>query len=311
MSGDHQPNPEFVNQLEWQIRSSLRRRDRFSSPVASKRRDKMKLVAMILISAFFGAGAAVATEEVQESRAQEILLTRLQGQYRIAEIQLQIAQTHLQEVQERVGQGLMQEEVLLGAELMVREGEHHLNLLALNEEEVRASGQAPQDEISAPLIGGKDFVSERLELESSIQRLHLSIYQSSLVRIEDRIESGLVPEEEMAQARRGMEEFQLQLDGIQKRLDLRARYLRGEITAQEAETEQELKNVRIQLQSSELAHRLLGEHYQSIAQMVEAGLQTESTLTQLRFELLKVEMEIETLRRTIELLEAPDRGGVM
>jgi hypothetical protein len=195
--------------------------------------------------------------------------------------------------------------------LRLREGEHHLNLLALHEEEVRASGQAPQDEISAPLIGGKDFVSERLELESSIQRLHLSIYQSSLVRINDRIEAGLVPEEEMAQARRGMGELQLQLDGIQKRLDLRARYLRGEITAQEAETEQELKNVRIQLQSSELAHRLLGEHYQSVAQKVEAGLQTESTLTQLRFELLKVEMEIETLRRTIELLEVPISGSVM
>ena len=35
----------------------------------------------------------------------------------------------------------------------------------LDLEEVKASGEAPRDELYAPVVGGRDFVSERLEIE--------------------------------------------------------------------------------------------------------------------------------------------------
>jgi hypothetical protein len=303
MSGEHRPDPEFVNQLEWQIKSSLRRRDRFSTPVTSPRRDKMKLIAMILVSAFFGAGGVVAKDQVQESRAQEILLTRIEGERRIAEIQLQMVQLNYQEIAQRVEEGLVREDMLLDAALSVREAELHLSRLALSEEEVRISGKAPDDDLTAPLVGGRDFVTERLEKELEARRTAFATVQRRSNEILERVESGLLQEENALQARRAMESVAVQMNGLEERKNLRARFIQGEITAWEAEAESKSGEINTQLREHQLTLQQLVRFQDEMAQQVEAGVQPESQLLHLRLQIQQLQMQIGTLQRTLEILE--------
>ncbi|MGD8360410.1 MAG: hypothetical protein PVJ04_03190, partial [Gemmatimonadota bacterium] len=59
MSQNHQPDPEFVSHLEWQVRTALRREERFAQPVQSRSGGRMKIVTLVLVSALFGAGGVV------------------------------------------------------------------------------------------------------------------------------------------------------------------------------------------------------------------------------------------------------------
>jgi hypothetical protein len=305
MSGEHRPDPEFVNQLEWQIKSSLRRRDRFSTPVSSPRRDKMKLIAMILVSAFFGAGGVVAKEQVQESKAQEILLTRIEGERRIAEIQLEMVRLNYMETKERVEEGLVPEDMLLEAGLSIREGELHLSRLALNEEEVRVSGRAPQDDLSAPLVGGRDFVTERLEMEGEARQMEFALAKRRYEEIQGRVDVGVLDEDAAFQARRMLDALAVQVQTLEERKELRAGFIRGRMTAWEAEAMAKSSEVNAQLQDHQLTLQQLVRAQDEMARRVDAGVQPESQLLQLRLQIQQLQMQIATLQRTLEILQRP------
>ena len=78
MSDQHQPRPEFLSHLEWQIQTALQRRDRFAEPVRNGNWTTLRIVLLVLGSVFMGAAGAVATEEVQESRLRDLLLAQIQ-----------------------------------------------------------------------------------------------------------------------------------------------------------------------------------------------------------------------------------------
>ena len=73
---NHEPDSQFVEHLEWQIRSSLRRRDRFALPVPSGALRVARTAALVLLSLMGGAGAVVAAERIQDSRERELLLAQ-------------------------------------------------------------------------------------------------------------------------------------------------------------------------------------------------------------------------------------------
>ncbi len=171
MTEKHQPDPEFLGHLKWQVRTASQRQDRFSDPTQPTGWAGAKMIGLVLISAFFGAGAVMATDAVQESRTQEILLTRIQSEIQMASLQLQMTQEALDEVNRQVDQGLVPQEASRQAEVGVQQGQIHIQRLSLDREEILASGKEPNNHLSAPLVGGRDFVSARLEFELNQRRL--------------------------------------------------------------------------------------------------------------------------------------------
>jgi hypothetical protein len=265
----------------------------------------MKLVAMILVSAFFGAGGVVAKEQVQESKAQEILLTRIEGERRIAEIQLEMIKLNYQEIAGQVEEGLVPEDMLLDAGLSVRRGELHLSRLALNEEEVRISGRGPEDDLTAPLVGGRDFVTERLELEAEARRMEFASAQMRYNEILGRVGTGVEEESVALEARRPLDVLAVQIHALEERMALRARFIEGEITAWETEAEAKSSEINAQLRDHQLTLQALMRFQDQMAEQVETGIQPESQLIQLRLQVQQLQMEMATLQRTLEILQRP------
>jgi hypothetical protein len=303
MIQQHQPTPEYLSHLEWQVRTSLRRKDRFALPVTRNGGRRGRTIALIALSAFLGAGAVMATDQVQESRAQEVLLVRVQGQERIAALQLEMARANLDDIRKRHEEGLIGREQLIGAELPVREAETHLMTLGLDEEEIRSSGRAPQNEISAPLAGGRDFVTERFLLQVATARERLSTFEERLDWMQEAVDAGLVEPGEAEQLRAPLTEMEAEIAGMQQRIALRQRFVSGELTAGEAEAELEMMDTRVQLQRLELTHERISRELHSVEEAVDRGLVHESQLERVRFQLIQVEFEMETLQETLALLQ--------
>jgi hypothetical protein len=305
MIQEHQPDPEYLSHLEWQVRTSLRRKDRFALPVTRSGGKSGRTIALIALSAFLGAGAVVATDEVQQSRAQEVLLVRVLGQQRIAALQMEMALANLDDIQRQFDDGFIGREQRLGAELPVREAEAHLAILQLDEEEIRSSGRAPQNEISAPLVGGRDFVTERLLVQVAAAQERLSTVEERRDWMLEAVDAGLVEPREAEQFRPPLIEMEAEIAGMYERIALRLRFVSGELTPGEAEAELEMMDTRVQLQRLELMQQRISQEVRSVEEAVDRGLVHESQLERMRFRLMQVEFEMEMLRETLALL----RGG--
>lgn len=303
MNQEHQPAPEYLSHLEWQIRTSLRRKDRFALPMNRSDGARARMAFLVILAGFLGAGAVIATDEVQESRAQEVLLVRVQGQMRIAALQLEMARTNLDDMRRRYDQGLLGREQLMGAELPVRDAEAHLATLRLDEEEIRSSGGAPQNEISAPPVQGRDFVTERLLLQLASAQERLANVEERLDWMQDAVDAGVLAPAEVDQFRPPLVEMESEISRMHQRIALRQRFLSGEVSAREAEAELEMMETRVQLQRLEGTYERARRELQSVEEGVERGVVQDSQLQRVRFHLLQVEFEMETLRRTLSLLQ--------
>ena len=308
MTENHQPDPEFVSNLEWQVRTALRREHRFAEPVESRSGGRMKIATLVLVSALFGAGGVVVKDEVQEARRTEILLAEVEGEQRLAEMEMEIVRIQLADVQERHENGLVSEEALLNALAQLRRVELHLDRLGLNEQEIRATGREPRDDLAAPLVRGEDLVTERLQLDVSAALEELGLAQAQLARMQELQESGMAAEEDVLHALTGVEQIQAHVDAIQRKIELREEVLEGRMSATAAEAELELAEVEGELRVLEEEREWASSRLQHTMDRVNMGTSSDWELRGVQLQLLRIETRMEVLQMKREILER-EMGG--
>jgi multidrug resistance efflux pump len=303
MSEHHQPEPEFVSHLEWQLRTALKREDRFAEPVRPHRGGTMKAAALIMVSALMGAGGVVASDEIQDAKAQEILVAKVTSDMELAALELEAIRERVDEVARQYEAGVIEEEALMAATLALEEAEVRLATLQLDLEEVQISGKEPQNQVSAPLVDRRDFVTERLVLREAVAGRGRDMARVRLDRIQNLRESGVVGEEEVFRGTLALNEAESHLQSIQGLLGLRQRFLKGDLEGAAAEKELEILETqrRIDLTREALDEAMV--RYQRLEERVVAGLIHESELKQARIQLIEMEIELNRLQRTLEILQ--------
>ncbi len=301
----HEPTDEFVSSLEWQVRTSLRRQNRFSEPVRQKTGGKMNLVVLVLASALLGAGGVVVKDEVQEARAQQVLLAKASSDLRLATLELDFAVRRFQETETRYGSGVLGEEALLSARVAMLDAENRLARLRLDMEEIQASRKEPLNTVSAPLVGGRDFVSERLALDESAAGERYQHAQVRFQKVQDLEEVGALGSSALVQGMMALQEAGSVLSNIREKLELRERFLAGEVSGEEAERGIELAEIEAEVELLRTAHQEAATRYQEVSERVELGLAPESELERATLDLVQAETRLEFLEVRLVAL----RGG--
>src|SRR5688500_7516131 len=70
----------------------------------------------------------------------------------------------------------------------------------LNSEEIEASSQPPRDDLNAPLVGGRDFVTERIRLDLANAQHWLVVAERALATADRRVRVGAVSDLARAEA---------------------------------------------------------------------------------------------------------------
>lgn len=302
MNGEHRPRPEFVTHLEWQLRTALQRTDRFSQPVRSNRGGTMKMITLVLVSALLGAGGVVVKDEVQEARAQELLMAKTAAELELAQLELEIMMSQLQEVERQYQSGTVGEEALLMARTSLQQTESRLSSLRLDLEEVRETGKEPQNEISSPLVGNRDFVTERLELQEDVAEASLQVAQLRLTRLQDLRDSGAVSEIEFAQGVLALREAEAWIDELRSRVEARSDFIDGEVSAEGAQRRFEIFETtnKIELMRAALDEATI--RYRQMEERVESGLVRETELQKMRLQVMQVETQLQFLQMKLNAL---------
>ena len=278
MPDKHEPDPRFMEKLEWQLSGELRRRNRSGAPERHGVRI-LKVTALVAVSIGLGAGAMGASHQFQESWRKELLETRLAVQLEIAQHRVEAYQETVEQVREEVQQGLRESRDLEQEELQVAQAQSIADFMELNLEEIRESGREPLGEVSSPLIGDRDFVSERIQMQMRVARLSFNSMQRVLERTRPDAEEGTSDTTDLEGWDLTAREAELKLDGMTKRLEIRQAYLASEITAVEAE----LKYLEVEAQNRVVLLDQQRQYYQNeldrFAELAEAGLRVPSYAT--------------------------------
>jgi hypothetical protein len=188
----HAPRRECVAALEQEIVRAWRA-DAPGIPLHAaprRRRDRWRIAAAMVFGLLVGAGSQLAMAQVQGSRTRTELERAIEVEREAVQVRLQLAQQEHQRVRDAFNAGVVSEQSLLEAAAMQREMEVALARFDLNLAEMRASNAPPRDELWAPLVNGRDFVRERLELDAQLAQQRLQNAEVHLESVRRRARVG-------------------------------------------------------------------------------------------------------------------------
>ncbi|MEP6833888.1 MAG: hypothetical protein ABJB74_10855 [Gemmatimonas sp.] len=244
-TNQHLPSPEFRASLERDVVQAFRRQSQFSAPPSVTRRARLRTAATLVIGLALGAGGVAASAQVQTAKQRDVLSLSLQEERMILAFRLQLAQADLETIDKAAKAGVRPQGDLADARLNLRAAEVALQRSSLNEEEIRASASAPRDELWAPLIGGRDFVMERLKLEAALAAERLNNNESKLQNVRVRQVTGLLQQdspEEMEQSSITAESTRA-FRRFDQKISLRERFLHKSVDQQRIAVELQFMNV--------------------------------------------------------------------
>lgn len=276
MPNKFEADRQFVDRLEWQLASEFRRKDRLN-PAAGKIAVPRSVVALSLAAGLLlmGVAATKAADVIKDSWRKKIEVARLETEVKIKRAFLELKNEKADGAEERFSLGLVSEDEALTAKLGAERSASDLERSLLDLEEVKASGEAPRDELYAPLIGGRDFVSERLEVERKILKSDLDLRRARIERtLRKRIDLGVVPKSALDEFQASLSGQEAALEDLEKRLTLRRRFRAGEISAGELEIQARMSAAEKELKEARSSIDMIRTRLEDLRAKQAAGLIT-------------------------------------
>jgi hypothetical protein len=273
MSENFVPNDLFMDRLEWQLASEYRRKQ-LLGPVRPKIVLPRRVAVTLLVVGLFMSGvtAIKAAEYFKGSWRKKIEIARVETDVRLKEALRESARQSADRVARLYSLGLIETGEDRVAELSVKKAGLAVDRSLLNRDEVRVSGASPCDEIFAPKIGGRDFVGERLAIGKKEAEQEMAAGEIRRKRTQNRAALGLISAEEMKALEAEAAVQKAAILKIEKRLELRRRFLAGDLTAQAAEIDDRLTDAEEDLGAATAKVEVLRERLKRQESLVAVGM---------------------------------------
>lgn len=296
----HEPDPRFVDSLEGQLGRELRRNSRSATRSGIR---ALKMAGLMIGSVTLGAAAMGAAQQIQDSWRRELLEARLEVQLQMAQQRLNAQREGLETTRQQVELGVRNELDLVHFELQIAQSETDLHLRVLDLDEVQQSGREPLDDLSAPRVDGRDFVSERLRLRMDLASRHLDVVMREAGRTRDQVTLGIIGEQEAEARDLATREAELQLDALRRQLDLRSEFLDSDLSAVEAELktlEVEARN-RVVLLDQQL--RFVRGELDRYQAAIAAGTVHPITAANMRTQVVEIEAQLQLAQQELMIVQ--------
>jgi hypothetical protein len=310
MRDKHEPHDAFIDRLESQIVSEVRQRNRQIDapgwPMRSRLRLAVAAIGLALVSMGVGGAVVAAAYQAQSNEQRDLLAGPYNLSVGVAKSRLALVTKELETIQRKVAAGMASNDELLEARVKVALAGVSVKWMQSFLDEVRSTGREPQDGLSASLVSGRDFVTERLNATAEGTKVSLDVEMGRMRNAQTKVEIGVADRYTLAVAQVQLTEVQVALDTLQRKLAIRQRFVKGEIDAVqtdlrvlEAEAEHRIKVLKpkidlAQQQVEQTAKRVAVGAAQSI-DLAEVRLR----LQQLEVDLAKVQLDLEIVRKRL------------
>jgi hypothetical protein len=295
MPAAHEPRDEFVDQLELRLRADLRRHG-----LAAGRRTWMPqsriaaafaIAAGVIASMALGGGVVAATYEARISEQRDLLLGTFEQRAAIARQRLSLASEQLREAQKRVSVGVAPQDTVAEAQLRVIEAEAEVKSIDLDIAEVRAAGREPMQAVSAPLVSGRDFVTDRWRVQLAVPSAAMEIERTRLESAKKRFDVGVATPTDVDAAAARLIELETAVEVLRQKIALRQAFLKGGVPPAIADLRG--LEAEVDLRRTALARRIdvARREVQDLNGRTEVGTANPLQLAAARLRLQELELE--------------------
>jgi outer membrane protein TolC len=191
-----------------------------------------------------------------------------------------------------VATGVESQDVTLEIQIKVAETEALVKTLELQLAEIRLSSREPLSEVSAPLVNGRDFVSERLEIELAASKAASEVQRQLLQQTERRVAVGVANPVDAEVVRAVQQELQSARAALEKKLQIRQAFLRKELDAELASlrvlaTEAEQRRAALEPKAERASKEL-----QNVQRRFETGLASVTDTVEAQLRLSKIQLDL-------------------
>ena len=274
MSSRFEPDDKFVDRLEWQLASEFRRREHLK-PAPGRIAVPRSVVALSLAAGvlLMGVAATKAADLIKDSWRKKLEVARLETEVRIKTAFLELKKDRAAQAESRYSIGLVSEDEALVAKLGADRAAADREISVLDLEEAKESGEAPRNEIYAPLVGGRDFVGERLGIEKKVLQADLDLRRARTESaLRHQVELGLAPKSALSEFAAMLAGQEAGLEDIENRLALRQRFLAGEISAGEMEIQARMSAAEKELREAQSSIDTIRPRLEDLRAKAAAGL---------------------------------------
>ena len=304
MSTDTDPDPAFLDHLEWQLRAELRRAARFKPREVPAVLKRLKMAALVAASLMLGGATVVAAERVQQSREAELLAAQTRVRIDLQRSRADLAVKRLAEASTRVEAGIATQAEVGRAEFARTLEQMRLRRLQLDLTELELSGREPRDEIDAPLVAGQDFVTERMQIELQAARAQLAEVERAREWVERMLAGGFASRAELDRNREDAVEPQQQVRAIEGLLTLRGNFLGGALQRERAWVLAQLARSTAALEGLRVRIEIARSRLERTETRAAAGAVSNEEVENERQSLLELESESRLMELELERLQA-------
>jgi hypothetical protein len=305
MSSRFEPDDRFVDRLEWQLTSEFRRKDRLK-PAPGRIAVPRSVAALSLVAGvlLLGVAATKAADLIKDSWRKKIEVARLETEVKIKRALLDLKKGYAARAENRLSAGLISDEEALDSRRSTAWAAADLERTLLDLEETRRSGEAPRNELYAPLVRGRDFVAERLEIQKKTLEGDLALQRSQTERrLKERVDLGLIAKSELAEFQRSLAIQEGEIADIAKRLALRRRFVAGDVSAEGLEIQTKMANAEKDLREARAMVDAISARLQELLPREAAGLITSDETKEARFGLEAAQAKADLALQEIEILK--------
>lgn len=299
MTDDHTPDPGFVDHLEWELKSTMRRQGPLEGTSSAMRPFSLRLgaaLALVAVSVFVGGAGTYAVTHRIDQRTAALSIARCEALLEIARTRLEPFARELAKTQALARREVASERQLRKAEARYAQAESEADIREIELAETRRTGKASNDALSAPLVDGRDFVTERMDARRRPMQRWLELAIDQVRRNQELIDANVASPRELESAQTEVVAAEGELIGLEKRTALRASFLAGELSAADVQ----LRGMRLAAIADRQAARrqveVLVEQHKRLMLLVERGIVSHS-------ERQAVETDLRTAKARVELAD--------
>jgi hypothetical protein len=210
-------------------------------------------------------------------------------------MRVDLARAQLAEQRRAVAAGAMSTESTLAAYLHMREMESQLGRAALNIDEIKATAKAPRDELNAPLVSGRDFVKERIQLQAMVAQQRMQSAESAQAEVARRVRAGVVSDLANQEAELDVARAQREIVVLATRLLLRAEFLEKKTPIDQLLQKLVQQELQADARIAQRALTLARARASALDKRHAAGARDELELMRAQLEVKEREVELQRL----------------
>jgi hypothetical protein len=274
-----------------------------------KRGRWLRAAAIVVACIGIGTVSGLASAQVRDNVRRHSLLEAAHAELEMISLRLELARAHFGEVMKQVKIGAAGQQALADAEAELRAMEARTAKARLNIEEIRSTAQPPRDELTAPLVTSRDYVSERIMLELAGAQERLTAAERALGEVNRRVAIGTVSEAARAESEIELVRSRAALAVLMDRRNLRREFVEKGTAADDLARRFEAAQLRTELEVAEASLRQAKVRLESVIKQNTIGTATRLEVMRAEVELRERELEMEQLLRRRQRLDAVRRDS--